>query len=245
MSKDINEGYVLYVYGTDIMVNEGDKIKTDLGDLTVAGIVSQVPFNRTDGNEMLICSEALFEKLTGENKYTIVDIQLDRKATDENVNAIRDLSDGYIFSDRRLGNKEVKGAYYSFALFIYGFLIVIGMIAVFNVINSISMSVSARIKQYGAMRAIGMSIYQIRKMIIAEALTYAVFGCIVGCVFGLPINKMLFQTLITTRFGESWNIPIISILIIVLIILSSAVAAVYTPSKKIKNMSITDVINEL
>ncbi len=36
----------------------------------------QLPFERKDGKETLICSEALFEKLTGERNYTIIDIQL-------------------------------------------------------------------------------------------------------------------------------------------------------------------------
>ena len=41
----------------------------------------------------------------------------------------------------------------------------------FNIVNSISMSVSARIKQYGAMRAVGMDNRQLKRMISAEAYT--------------------------------------------------------------------------
>ena len=42
------------------------------------------------------------------------------------------------------------------------------LISVFNIVNSISMSVSARLRQYGAMRAIGMSM-QHHAMVAAEA----------------------------------------------------------------------------
>ena len=59
------------------------------------------------------------------------------------------------------------------------------------------MSVSAKIKQYGAMRAVGMDKRQITKMIASEAFTYAVVGCIVGCSIGLLISKFLYDILIT------------------------------------------------
>ncbi len=244
-AKAEDEGYVLAVFSPEIPVNKGDKIITELGDLTVASIVSHVPFDRSDGEETLICSEKLFEKLTGSNKYTIIDIQLSNLAKAEDVNAIRDLSNGYMFSDNRLSNKETKSAYYSFALFVYGFLAVIAMIAVFNIMNSISMSVSARIKQYGAMRAIGMSIRQLKKMITAEAVTYAVCGCIAGCALGFPIHRLIFVNMVTARWGDVWTVPYTTITLIILLTVLTSFAAVYAPSKRIRDMQITDTINEL
>lgn len=64
----------------------------------------------------------------------------------------------------------------------YGFLAIIRIISLFNIVNSISMSVSAQIKQYGAMRAVGMDNRQLKRMITAEAYTYAISGLIVGVV---------------------------------------------------------------
>ena len=48
--------------------------------------------------------------------------------------------------------------------------------------NTINMGVIAKTKQYGTMRAIGMSNQQLIKMIVAEAMTYAVSGIILGCI---------------------------------------------------------------
>ena len=241
--KDTSEGYVLAVYSSDTSIHNGDTITTDLGNLTVASSVSHIPFDRLDGEEILICSEELFSRLTGNDKYTILDIQMKSSATDTDVNAIRDLSGNYLFSDRRLSNKETKGAFYSFALFVYGFLAIISLIAVFNIMNSISMSVSARIRQYGMMRAVGMSITQLTKMVKSEAVTYAVFGCIAGCIAGLPIHKLLFEKLITSHWGDQWTMPLTALAFIVLLTLFTSVAAVYSPIKRIKNMSITGVIS--
>ena len=112
--------------------------------------------------------------------------------------------------------------------------------------TSISMSVSARINQYGAMRAIGMSVGQITKMIASEAVTYAVSGCIVGCVVGLPLSKWMYDVLITSHFYYfTWSLPAMQIVIVVLFILLSALAAVYAPSKRIREMAVAETINEL
>ncbi len=47
----------------------------------------------------------------------------------------------------------ITGKFNSFALFLYGFLALIALITIFNIINCAAMSVSARMKQYGALRA--------------------------------------------------------------------------------------------
>ncbi|MEG3029520.1 MAG: ABC transporter permease, partial [Oscillospiraceae bacterium] len=102
------------------------------------------------------------------------------------------------------------------------------------------------IQQYGAMRAVGMDTQQMTKMIAAEAATYAMSGCMVGCVVGLLLSKLLYDTLITTHFAYAiWSFPVIPLAIILLFVLAAAVAAVYAPAKRIRNMAVTDTINEL
>ena len=112
--------------------------------------------------------------------------------------------------------------------------------------NSISMSVSARIKQYGAMRAVGMDEHQVTKMIAAEAFTYALSGCVLGCVIGLPLSKVLYDSLITSHYSyNTWSFPVIPFAIILVVVFASAIVAVYTPAKRIRSMAVTDTINEL
>ena len=139
----------------------------------------------------MICSEDTFQGLTGEDAYTIIDVQLTKRAGDDVVRKIRTIGANTLgekrmsFSDRRLSNGEVKGAVWSFELFVYGFLGVIALICTFHIMNSIAMSVAARRGQYGAMRAVGMDGTQMLKMVAAEAVTYGVWGMVVGCAVGL------------------------------------------------------------
>jgi Cell division protein len=163
----------------------GDLI--DVGDemVEIVGMLKYSPFSndrRSGGKINVISMEETFTRLTGITDYAIIDVQMKSKSTNENSDAveqIRMLSGAYTFRDRR--EESISSMYYAFLTFTYGFLAIIALIALLNIMNSISMSVSARINQYGVMRAIGMSAWQLTKMVAVETLTYSVFGCVVGC----------------------------------------------------------------
>ena len=191
----------------------------------------------------IICSERLFTESIGMAGYTAVDIQLTGSGSDETVSAIRNLfpPDSSI-ADKRLSNSESQSSYYTGAVFIYGFLLIIALLIVFNIFNSMNASVAARTRQYGVMRSIGMGAGQLYKMIAAEAVTYAVLGCVTGCVLGLPLNKMMFQFRIASKWGTSWQLPAVSLLLIVVLCFGSAALAIRRSIKKIGKLSIVDTI---
>lgn len=242
------EGSVLAVYNMGYPLHAGDKIRMEVHgaqkEATVRGVMSKSPFTNNSGTANIICTEEEFQKITGEPKYTIVDVQVERGTTEKEIGQIRSLAgDAFTVSDRRQSNQETVGAYYSFTLFIYGFLVVIALITVFNVMNSISMSVSARMKQYGAMRAIGMGDRQIIRMVTGEAAAYAVTGSILGCLAGLPMHKVLYEKMVTSRWGDAWQIPFGIMGIIVVLVIITAVAAVHGPAKWVRSRSIVDTIS--
>lgn len=235
--------YAFTIHNKTSTLRKGDKIKIGDEELEIAGELSTGIWS--DGKATVVCSEKTFTRLTGKSDYSILSIKLAKDATESDVAFLRDLAGENPLIDYRESNRQNKNTYWLFSILVYGFLAIIAMIAVFNIMNSISMSVSAKIKQYGAMRAIGMDGGQLTKMITAEAVTYAVLGCIIGSIAGLPLNKQLFETLVTSHFGEPWTFPIAPVAIILILVVLSCAAAVYAPSKRIRNMAVTDTINEL
>ena len=107
------------------------------------------------------------------------------------------------------------------------------------------MSVSARIREYGAMRAIGMSSRQMIRMVAAEAVTYVVWGILIGCAAGLLLNYKVYDLLITDRWGTPWYLPAGALAVIVAAVVLAAAAAVRGPAKRIREMSIVDTISAL
>lgn len=244
--SETNTGLIVFDSQNDI--EAGNVITLNLNgsqaDLEIVGVVSQCPFNNSPGVGKLICSEDTFRKLTGETDYTIIDIQLFKNATENDVRDIHSLvGSQYTFSDERMGNSNTRGAYYCFGLFIYGFLVLIALITLFNIINSIAMSVAAKMKQYGAFRAIGLSNRQLAKMIVAEASTYAITGIICGSVLGIVCNKILFSKLITYYWGDAWSVPLVELGIIIVVVAIAVILAVRNPIRKMKETSIVDTIS--
>ena len=246
VQNEVGTGLIVYKPQNTIQI--GDTITLNISgqmkEIQIVGMLSDCPFYSAANVGTIICSENTFKRITGESKYTIIDVQLAKGATDEDVYAIHQMVDStFTFSDERMGNSSTMGTYYCFWLFVYGFLVLIALITVFNIVNSIAMSVSSRLKQYGVFRAIGLSTGQLRKMIVAEAFTYTIIGGIVGTVLGMFSNKVLFKMLISYKWGDTWTIPLTELGIILLIVVLSALLAVYGPIKRIHNMSIVDTIS--
>ncbi len=243
-----NSHYALATWDRNCSWKIGDKILVGDEELEIAGLLKHDLFSGdglTGGKMTLITSGETFSRLTGETDYSLLMVQMKRDATDGDVRAISDtVGSDYSFSDKR--DEQTGGTYLAFVACVYGFLAIITLVTVLNIVNSISMSVSARIKQYGAMRAVGMDDRQISKMITAEAFTYASWGCVVGCGVGLPFSKLLYDFLITGHFSYAvWNFPVSLVAIIILFVVFAAVLAVHAPTKRIRNMEITETINDL
>lgn len=73
-------------------------------------------------------------------------------------------------------------------MLVYGFLSVIVAITMFHIMNTVRLGVAARTRQYGALRAIGMSGRQLTRMVAAEAVAYAAGGVLLGCALGLALH---------------------------------------------------------
>ena len=238
-----NSNKVATVFNRNNSLHIGDTIQFAGEEVEITCALSQGLF----GDDLIIiCSQETFDRIMGGTKYGLIGIQLDSNATEETIAEIRSLeNDDIIITDQREGNKQNNATYWAARIVCYGFLAIIGVISLFNIVNSISMSVSARIKQYGAMRAVGMDNRQLKRMISAEAYTYAISGLIVGCGIGLPLSRFLYNRLITHYFGIEWRFPILWFGIVVAFIFISAIVSVYAPAKRIRNMPITATINEL
>ena len=236
--------YAMAVYNQDYRLSVGDKIKTGNQELEIVCVTSE-GVGSVSGAPTVVCSEKTFMRLTGECRFAMISVVLKKDVSEAAVSKIRDLAGDYLFVDNREENSDINGSYWVFRIASYGFLAIISLITVLNITNSISMGVSARIKQYGAMRAVGMGSGQVAKMITAEAVTYAICGTAAGIILGLLLHYLIYAKIVITHFGGSWNIPFATIAIVLLLVVFSCIVAIYAPAKRIRNMAITATINEL
>ncbi|WP_018751225.1 FtsX-like permease family protein [Paenibacillus sanguinis] len=241
-----NGGGVLIDYGYSQEYNwrVGDTITLHLNgkayEVQVAGIVSDVPLESAHGEWIILCSEDTFTALTGIEGYKIIDIQVEQDISDQVRSLITpDLK----LLDFQQRNSEVRTGYFAMAVFVYGFLLVIALVALINIINTVNASVSSRMGSYGMMRAVGMSGKQLKKMVTAEAAAYAISGSLTGGILGLILHRFFFGMLITANWGELWQPPLAVLIVTISAAILTTFIAVISPTRKIENMSIVNVVN--
>ena len=242
--KNGNGVLVDYGYSQEFNWEIGDIITLDMNgtehEITVSGIVSDVPLDSGSGEWIIVCSENMFTSLTGISDYIVIEIQT---STDVSGQVRSLITADMKLLDMQQHNDEVRTGYFAMAVFVYGFLIVIALVALINIVNTVNASVSSRINHYGVMRAVGMSGKQLQKVILAEAAAYAVTGSIAGAILGLFLHRFFFEMLITSNWGQKWEPPILVLAVVVTAAILTTFLAVISPSQKIKKTSIVNVVN--
>ena len=236
--------YVMAVYSDRTGLNVGDRIRIGDAELEV-GCVASEGIGSISGSPVVVCSEETFTRLMGEQGYAMLGIQLEKNVSDAALDRINALAEGNEIVDNRAEESVVSGSYWVFRIAAYGFLAIISLITVLNIMNSVSMGVSARMKQYGAMRAVGMEGRQVTKMIAAEAVTYAACGTVAGIALGLLLHYLIYVKIVITHFGGGWKFPVTTVAIVLLLVVCSCIVSIHAPAKRIRSMAITETINEL
>ena len=78
---------------------------------------------------------------------------------------------------------------------VYALLLLSVIVAVLGIVNTLALSVHERTRELGLLRAVGMSKWQVRRMVTGEsvvtALIGATLGLVLGCVFAVVISRPL------------------------------------------------------
>ena len=195
-----DSGYALAIFSDATRLNVGDSVTVNGQTLEIACVLSE-GIGSISGAPVIVCSGETFTRLTGETHYMLLNVLAEKDISDAAVQKLYALAGDAAVSDNRELQSEVNGSYWVFRLAAYGFLAIISLITVLNIVNSISMGVSARTRQYGAMCAVGMEGRQITRMIAAEAVTYAACGTVTGLVLGLALHHLIYAKIVITHFA--------------------------------------------
>lgn len=230
------ENWVLRYIKKDIKI--GDKIKLNNREYTLTGILQDTVCSQTEKKGIFLSknnnidksrSVFLAEIRSNTNLRKAVSelnalpkskkIKVNGKLTDSVVNnsALIDMEGG---GD---GNTGLSQLYGSVAVIIG--IVLVATIAV--IYNTFQISVVERIRQFGLLRAIGMTPAQIRNMVISEASILSIIGIPLGLVFSV-ISIFIIRVLFKVIGGDSVahiQIPISPKVMLISIIV--ALASIY------------------
>lgn len=189
-------------------------------------IVSNYNVNATDSRSLYIKSTDA-EKLESLIKEYLLD---------ENIN-------NYSLFNIETEAKAQRSLITLVAIFLYGFIIVISLIGVTNIINTISTNMNLRRREFAMLKSIGMTKNEFNKMINLESIMYSTKALIIGIPLGILGSFAIYKAFANgSDYGFIFPWQAILIAIFVVYILVSLI--MYFALRKTKSENIIDTIKD-
>ena len=128
-------------------------------------------------------------------------------------------------------------------IFVYGFIVVISLVSVTNIINTISTNINLRKREFAIIKSIGVTPQGFKKMIYMESILYGILSLLYGIPIGICMN-VLMNRILEGVITVQTLIPYKAILICVVAIFIITFIASYIPLKKISKENIIDNIRQ-
>jgi len=166
--------------------------KLKVGAIVSKDIAKELPINRQDAkmlSSVLILPEKALEMHTGMTKYQYwegnVKDGYNYKEVENQLRTVVNSDKGATLLSYReeLEKIKVNNAQIIFAM--YSIVIVVAIVSIINLINIMNMSAIMRKKEFGFLRAMGLSEKQVKKIIMWEGVIYGVVSSIAAALLTL------------------------------------------------------------
>ncbi|MEG0408140.1 MAG: FtsX-like permease family protein [Bacilli bacterium] len=123
----------------------------------------------------------------------------------------------------------------------FAFILVI--IGIMNYINVIVTNMNSRQKELSVLEAVGMTKYQLKKLIIYESLYYVLISLLLLMTVGLALTKTLVTIVHKAMYYFTFNIPIFAIIAISIVLILICIFTSLTIYISISKKSISERLN--
>ena len=116
-------------------------------------------------------------------------------------------------------------------------LLVLAVItALLGMVNALALAVIERTREIGALRAVGMTRRQTRRMVRHEAVTTSLIGAAVGLPLGILVAWVVTQGL--ARFGVAFHLPVKPLVAYVVVAAVAGVLAAVLPARRAAKLDV-------
>lgn len=127
-------------------------------------------------------------------------------------------------------------------VFVYGFITLISLITIANIINTISANIALRRKEFAMLKSVGTTPKGFSKMVSLESVFYAlkavIFGVPISVLISVVLNKMLGESSIPYHFDIKLYLSVI--IVVFVLILMTMIYSV----RKLKSDNIIEALKE-
>lgn len=139
--------------------------------------------------------------------------------------------------------KEARQFSMQMQIFVYCFLLVIGLIGSLNIINTVQTNLLLRRREIGLLQAVGMTMRQIRTMATAEGVWFGVIGSFWGLLLGGALCYFLYAQLSSIE-GIPFAFPWSGALIACLFALGIGLVSVQGPLRRMAKANLIEELRE-
>jgi putative ABC transport system permease protein len=229
---------------------ENGKVKYKDTTLTIGGILSQMSIyvggSYINHGLTIVAHSNLFHDITKNNKYKILQVFLnaDARPIEKQLERAKiKVPQSILYSFQSIIKEQIKSIQ-SMQIFVYGIILTISIISLLNILNAISTNLMLRTREFGMLRAIGLTNMQLKTMVRLEGLFYGIAGSILGISIGIlgtyimHLKLHTFKNKVTEAYVLPWQILLASGIASIFI----GLVATLLPSLKIGKRNITDAL---
>ena len=127
-------------------------------------------------------------------------------------------------------------------VFVYGFVALISLITIFNIINTISSGIASRKKEFAMMKSVGITPKGFNKMIMLESAFYG----IKAVIFGLPISALISFGMhkVLNNSTATFSIDYLLYLIVALVVFAIIGMTMIYSFKKVQQNNIIETLKD-
>lgn len=216
--------------------------------LQIAAVTDKAPvLDVSDQRATLIVSEEYYDTLVENDSDYIRNLFL---LTDDNValsGEIEEILNGmdYTVMDIKEQVQATNSLYTIVAIFMYGFIIVIALIGITNIINTINTSMELRSREFATLKSLGMTKKEFNHMINLESIFIGTKALVIGETLGLILAYLLNYVLTRSVFASfviSFEAPILAVIGSAVFVYVLLLAIMKFAVNKINKKNIIDTI---
>jgi putative ABC transport system permease protein len=124
----------------------------------------------------------------------------------------------------------------------YALIGVLALPSLLALMNTLAMSVLARTREIGMLRAVGSTRTQVRRMVLAESLMLAAIGTLFGLVAGVWLGYALVEAM-NSIFPMPYTFPVGGVVVAVVIGVTFAVLAALLPARQASKLDVVAALH--
>ena len=117
---------------------------------------------------------------------------------------------------------------------VYVLLALSVLVSVFGMVNTLVLSVFERTREFGMLRAVGMTRRQARRMVRNESIITALIGAAIGLPLGLGLAAVVIHRI---GSGITYQLPIGSLIAFVVVAITVGIGAAVIPAKRVSRLN--------